>query len=84
MGRYSKIQIHASICHPSLQQVGVCLAVVGFRGLSGGPVVKTPPLSAGGGGSIPGQAVRSHMSLGQKKNKTKRNGQPKHKGEAMF
>ena len=46
--------------------------LVGFRDLLAGPVVKTSPSNVGGTGSIPGQGVRSHMSLSQiKKNKTK-------------
>ena len=35
-----------------------------------GPVVKTLPSNAGDAGSIPGGELRSHMSCGQKQNKT--------------
>ena len=59
--------------------------LVGFRDLPAGPVVKTSPSKAGGAGSIPGQGVRSHMSLSQKKKKYQnQNGLPKHKAEAIL
>ena len=48
--------------------------LVGFRDLPAGPVVKTSPSKAGGAGSIPGQGVRSHMSLSQKKKKYQNRG----------
>ena len=41
----------------------------------GGPVGKTSPSNAGGGGSISGQNLRSHMPLSQK---------PKHKKQKQY
>ena len=38
---------------------------INYRDSHGGPVVKTPPFSAGGVVLIPGWGVRSHMSCGQ-------------------